>query len=273
MKPLPNHPLLTILFLSTLTFFPIATSVDTLSAAQNLTSTQTLTSTGEIFELAIFEPDDGSDWYLGIRYKKIPDKKVVWVANRDTPLSNSSATLQFDNLGKLVLVDHVGNIKWSANQTSGEKPILQLLDSGNLVVREANDNDPEKFLWQSFDYPTDTLLPNMKLGCDLNKGLDRYISSWKSQDDPSTGDYSFRLDYHGFPEIFLRNKQVSKYRSGPWNGERFSGVPEMAPVNGLEFSFVTNQDEVYYSFHIETNSLISRLAVTPEGKLERYTWR
>ncbi|MBA0580234.1 hypothetical protein Gorai_022463, partial [Gossypium raimondii] len=34
-----------------------------------------------------------------------------------------------------------------------EEPIAQLLDSGNFVVKDRNDNDPTKFLWQSFDYP------------------------------------------------------------------------------------------------------------------------
>jgi hypothetical protein len=94
-----------------------------------------------------------------------------------------------------------------------------LLDSGNLVVKEMNENDPEKYLWQSFDYPTDTLLPGMKLGWDLDPSFDRYLTSWKSSVDPSTGDYSFKLDFRGFPGIFLRNKQGIEYRSGLGTGK------------------------------------------------------
>ncbi|KAK6917406.1 Bulb-type lectin domain [Dillenia turbinata] len=33
--------------------------------------------------------------------------------------------------------------------------------------------------WQSFDYPTDTLLPNMKIGLDRKTGLNRFITSWE----------------------------------------------------------------------------------------------
>ncbi|KAJ8537839.1 hypothetical protein K7X08_014379 [Anisodus acutangulus] len=47
-----------------------------------------------------------------------------------------------------------------------------LLDSGNLVVKDANDDNPENFLWQSFSFPTDTFLPNMKLGKNFKTGHD-----------------------------------------------------------------------------------------------------
>ncbi|PON40091.1 S-locus glycoprotein [Trema orientale] len=260
--------------LITLTTTASSSSVDSLSSIQSLTNDQTLVSAGQVFELGLFKPGS-SGWYLGIWYKKIPVQTVVWVANRDTPLSNSSATLKFRDRGSIVLLDSTGNLTWSSNQTGAIDPVLQLLDSGNLVVRDQNDNDPDKFLWQSFDSPTDTLLPDMKLGWDLRTGLNRNITSWKSSTDPSTGDFSFDLNYRGFPEIFLREKQRIEYRSGPWNGERFSGVPEMNPVSGLRFEFVTTQQEVYYSFSISQqskSSMISRLFVNPSGNLERYTW-
>ncbi|TXG47212.1 hypothetical protein EZV62_026506 [Acer yangbiense] len=112
----------------------------------------------------------------------------------------------------------------------------------------------------------------MKLGWDLRTGFERFITSWRNTDDPSSGDFSFKLDYHGFPEIFLENKQVKTYRSGPWNGLRFSGVPEMKPQNDMDFDFVVDQEEVYYSFNITTENLFSRLIVNKDGILQRLTW-
>ncbi|KAM6585093.1 hypothetical protein CsatB_012095 [Cannabis sativa] len=275
MEPLPKHrcPFLFAIFgVAFLTLFQHTTALDSLSSTDSLSNDQTLVSAGQVFELGFFKPGT-SGWYLGICYKKIQVKTWVWVANRDAPLSNSSATLKFGDQGTLTLLDSTGNLTWSSNQTRAVKPVLQLLDSGNLVVRDENDNDPKHFLWQSFDFPTDTLLPGMKLGWDLRTGVNRYITSWRSSTDPSTGDYSFNLDYQGFPEIFLRNQQKIVYRSGPWNGERFSGVPEMNPANGLEFDFVTTQQQVYYSFlTTEGSSIISRLSVNSTGYLERYTW-
>lgn len=143
-----------------------------------------------------------------------------------------------------------------------------------MVVKESNENDPTKFIWQSFDYPTDTLLPGMKLGWNFDTNTETFINSWKVTDqDPSFGDISFKMDYHGLPEIFLLDKGRRIYRSGPWNGKRFSGVPEMQPVtDSIKFNFVENEHEVFYTFSIGNESLFSRLSVNSLGKLQRLTW-
>ncbi|KAK9936204.1 hypothetical protein M0R45_013057 [Rubus argutus] len=281
MRALTKHHCYSTILLFLTFFSSIAESKDTLSATESLEKGQTLVSAGETFELALFNPGGDSRWYLGIRYNKIQEKTVVWVANRGSPLPNNSSTLKIGHDGKLSLVDESGKLFWSSNQSQSvgvpKNPVVQLLDSGNLVLKEANEIDPTKFLWQSFDYPTHTLLPEMKLGWDLNTGFDRYLTSWKSPEDPAVGDFSFKLDYHGFPEFFLRQKTSTIYRSGPWNGLRFSGVPEMNAANGIGFNFVVNDEEVYYSFSEqgENNSepvLNSRLTITVSGTLQRLTW-
>ncbi|KAK0579763.1 hypothetical protein LWI29_031046 [Acer saccharum] len=248
-----------------------ASATDTISATQSLTSGKTLVSSDDVFELGFFSTGNPNKWYLGIWYKNLPVRTYVWVANRDNPLANSSlGSLKITNQSIVLLNRDENLIVWSSNQTKVVNPVAQLLDSGNFVLREADHED--EFLWQSFDYPTDTLLPGMKLGWDLRTGFERFITSWRNTDDPSSGDFSFKLDYHGFPEIFLENKQVKRYRSGPWNGLRFSGVPEMKPLNDMDFDFVVDQEEVYYSFNITTENLFSRLIVNKDGFLQRLTW-
>ncbi|CAA3011844.1 Hypothetical predicted protein, partial [Olea europaea subsp. europaea] len=63
--------------------------------------------------------------------------------------------------GLLVLLnDTNGVIIWSSNTSRPVKTaIAKLLDSGNLVVKDANDDDPVNFPSESFNYLTDTLLP------------------------------------------------------------------------------------------------------------------
>ncbi|GLT76475.1 hypothetical protein SLA2020_481300 [Shorea laevis] len=258
-------------FTSLVIFFPtISLSIDTLTATNSVTNDQTLISSGDVFELGFFSSGGPDKWYVGIWYKNIPERTYVWVANRDNPLSNSSGVFKVVDQN-IVLLDQNQKPIWSSNITKGSNiTAAVLLDSGNLVLREAE--DPNNYLWQSFDFPTDTLLPDMKLGWDLNTDLDRYLTSWRSSADPSSGDFSFKLDYHGFPEIFLWDNKNIEYRSGPWNGMRFSGVPEMKPLDYLKFEFVTNQDEVTYSFSVTTNNLFSRLIVNPSGVLQRLTW-
>jgi hypothetical protein len=135
-------------------------------------------------------------------------------------------------------------------------------------------NDPTKYLWQSFDFPTDTLLPSMNMGWNFDKKTKKHLTSWKiTGEDPSKGDYSFKIDFHGWPEIFLRNDEIIIYRSGPWNGERFGGVPEMEPdTDSTVFYFSSNEHGVNYSFSIRNPSIFSRLVVNSAGLLQRRTW-
>ncbi|KAF8370246.1 hypothetical protein HHK36_031714 [Tetracentron sinense] len=173
-----------------------------------------------MFELGFFSPGNSKNRYVGIwYYKKIPIPTVVWVANRDNPLTNSSGILRISDAGNLILLNKsAGSVIWSSNQSKADNPVAQLLDSGNLVIREAKDH--QNYLWQSFDHPTDTLLPGMKLGWNFKTGMNRSMTSWKSEDDPSTGDYSFRIDPYGSQEIYLFEGLVPIYRTGPWNGLR-----------------------------------------------------
>ncbi|KAF8409413.1 hypothetical protein HHK36_005489 [Tetracentron sinense] len=252
----------------------ISIAVDTITPNQTVRDGETLVSADERFELGFFSPGNSKKGYVGIwYYKKIPIQTVVWVANRDNPLTNSSGILRIGDEGNLILLNEPeASVIWSSNQSKANNPVAQLLDSGNLVIREANDEDPKNYLWQSFDRPTDTMLPGMKLGWNLKTGLNWNITSWKSEDDPSTGDYSYSINPNGFPEAFLLNQQVPKYRSGPWNGLGFSGVPDMKPNYIFNFSFTSNQEEVYYSFSLKNESYFSRLMMNHSGLLQRYTW-
>ncbi|KAK9942366.1 hypothetical protein M0R45_008035 [Rubus argutus] len=81
---------------------------------------------------------------------------------------------------------------WSTNVTSQvsssntSSVTALLLDNGNLVV---NDHLGAE-LWKSFDYPSDTVLPNMVLRYDKS-GKGNFLISWKSENDPSPGDLAW----------------------------------------------------------------------------------
>ncbi|GKV19182.1 hypothetical protein SLEP1_g29474 [Rubroshorea leprosula] len=257
-------------FASLVIFFPtISISIDNLTATNSVTNDQTLVSSGNVFELGFFSFRNSDNWYVGIWYKNIPERAYVWVANRDAPLSNSSGVLKVVDQN-IVLLDQNQKLVWSSNITKGGNTVAELLDSGNFVLREAE--DPNNYLWQSFDFPTDTMLPDMKLGWDLNTGFDRYLTSWRSPADPSSGDFLIKLNYHGLPDAFLWNKQKIESRSGPWNGESFSGTPGMEPLDYLEFKSVTNQDEVTILFSVTIKNLLTRVIVNPYGVYQRLTW-
>ncbi|GFZ12436.1 S-locus lectin protein kinase family protein [Actinidia rufa] len=146
-------------------------------------------------------------------------------------------------------------------------------DSGNLVLKGANDQDvPENYIWQSFDYPSDTFLPGMKFGVDNVTGLARYLWSWTSNDDPAPGDYTYRMDPNGYPQYFLRKEDVKQFRSGPWNGIRFSGMPTIYSNPIYNFSFVMNQRETYFTYDLLNSSVVSRMVLNQIGVVQRMTW-
>ncbi|TXG47673.1 hypothetical protein EZV62_026967 [Acer yangbiense] len=84
--------------------------------------------------------------------------EVFWLANRNKPVQEN-ATLQLHTNGDLILRDADGSFVWSTNTSHMSAASLQMLDTGNLVLY----GDNNQTLWQSFDHPTDTLLPGQKL--------------------------------------------------------------------------------------------------------------
>lgn len=274
-----TNSLITIFSICILCFSPvIAATSDTLTSSQSLSINQTLISAAGKFELGFFTKGVPKKYYVGIWYKDIPSEGIyVWVANRDSPSWSDSCVLKFDDHGNLVVQDDGSRVRWHSNASDGsaaQNPVVQLLDTGNLVIREEGDPNPENYIWQSFDHPTDTLIPGQKLGWNLKTGQNLFLTSWVGQDDPGTGNYTFKMDYHGDPEIYMRYGDQIIYRSGPWVGQRFSGVPEMGTSNnGFNFTFYRGPVEVYYTFQSPPGGEVkSRLVVTYDGYLKRMTW-
>ncbi|WVZ07253.1 hypothetical protein V8G54_020599 [Vigna mungo] len=255
-------------------FFCTSTANDSISQFKSLSVGNTLVSEEGTFELGFFRPGRAADLYLGIWYKSIPVKTVVWVANRAKPVKGNSSVLHINSEGNLQLVNHNGVVAWSANSTKKvQNPIVQLLNSGNLVVRDERDQDPESYLWQSFDYPSDTLLPGMKLGWDLRTGLERRVSAWKNWDDPSPGDFSWGISLEGFPQVMMWKGSKVFYRGGHWNGLGFSGAPELKANPVFKFKFVSNENEVYYTYSLTNESIISRIVMNQSiSTRQRYIW-
>ncbi|KAL5209310.1 hypothetical protein ABZP36_004933 [Zizania latifolia] len=254
-----------------------AASSDTVTSDALLAGNRTLVSAGGIFALGFFTPDAAAGrTYLGIWYVNTPARTVVWVANRGNPVvgGDREPELKIDRNGSLVIANGQGKVVWASPLASAAgvpragSPTAQLLDNGNFVVRFAGVG----VVWQSFDYPTDTLLPGMKLGVDFRTGLDRYLNSWRAADDPSSGEYSFRLDPRGSPEFFLYRWSTRTYGSGPWNGYQFAGVPNLKSNTLLSFHFVSTAHEAYYHYDINSSTVLTRFVMNSSGQIQRLMW-
>ncbi|KAI3466174.1 hypothetical protein Pfo_022837 [Paulownia fortunei] len=245
-----------LLVIFSLIFQQICGAADTINATQSIRDGETLVSSGGMYELGFFSPGNSTNRYVGLWYKNLTVMTIVWVANREVPLTNTSGVLRVMELGLLVLLNDTNDTIWSSNASrSVQNPVAQLLDTGNIVVRDANDDRPENFLWQSFDYPTDTYLPGMRFGRNL-----------------VTGEYSFHLDPTGFPQILLKRGAAVQYRIGPWNGIRFSGTPNSREDPTYRLMFVMNENEVNYREDVIDRSVVSRFTISQSGVAQRWTW-
>jgi hypothetical protein len=151
--------------------------------------------------------------------------------------------------------------------------VAQLLNSGNLVVRRQSSSDGGGVLWQSFDHPSNTLLAGMRLGKNPQTGAEWSLTSWRARNDPTPGDCRRVMDIKGLPDCVSWQGNVKKYRTGPWNGLWFSGVPEMASYSEL-FSnqVVVRPDEIAYIFNATADAPFSRLVLSEVGVLQRLAW-
>ncbi|GJW85176.1 G-type lectin S-receptor-like serine/threonine-protein kinase isoform X1 [Tanacetum coccineum] len=158
-------------------YHKLSYAADTLTVNGSLRDGEMLSSAGGTFELEFFRPGNSANRYVGIWYKNVSPPIVVWVANRKNPIVKKSGALMLVGdpiLTLIILAEGVNHTIWkSLSNVSNSIPILQLLDSGNLVVRDEHGiSKPGAYHWQSFDYPVDTLLPGMKLGRNLKTGFE-----------------------------------------------------------------------------------------------------
>jgi hypothetical protein len=216
--------------------------------------------------------------YLGIWYNGIPERTVVWLANRETPISttgrgaSSAPTLAVTNTSNLVLFDAHGHVVWAAvnvaagaTNSSSVSATATLTNAGNLVFGAPNST----MLWQSFDHPTDTLLPEMKLH--VKYGGDHLVS-WRSPSDPSPGSFSYGGDPVTFLQTFIWNGSHPVWRSGVWTGYRVTSQ-YLANISAIEYITVVDiEDDAYFSFSLSNGASRTRYVMSYTGKLVLQSW-
>ncbi|XP_070051741.1 G-type lectin S-receptor-like serine/threonine-protein kinase At1g11410 [Nicotiana tomentosiformis] len=257
---------------------PFCSSIDTISFNNSLKDGDLLISSGKSFALGFFSPTGNfpGKRYVGVWYNNVPEQTVVWVANRDNPINGTSGILTIDSTGNLVILDMKTKVSaWKTNISSAKNGAdlysAKLWDSGNFMLFQ--DPKMDIIAWQSFDYPTNTLLPSMKYGIDKKTGLNRFLTSWKSLNDPGTGEYRYIMEFNGTPQVFLYKNYSRIWRTGSWTGHGWSGVPEMSPRFIFSLSYVDNDSEVSMTYYIKDTSIISRMVLNESGMLNRVTWQ
>ncbi|WRX29277.1 S-locus glycoprotein domain - like 10 [Theobroma cacao] len=253
--------------------FQFGTALDTITPSNSIKDPEVILSKNGVFRLGFFNFSDSTDRYVGISYNQIPVQTVVWVANRNQPLKDSSGIVKISDDGNLVVLNGQDEILWSSNVTNlASNTSALLLDSGNLVLKN-NEDDNGASIWESFQHPSNAYTATMKISTDLRTGQKVQLSSWKSPSDPSDGNFSFGLEPVNIPELIIWNNNQPYIRSGPWNGQIFIGMVNMNSVYLNGFSLVTDdqKESFYLTYALANKSTLLYYELNPLGKLvERY---
>ncbi|CAL5082731.1 unnamed protein product [Urochloa decumbens] len=269
-------------------------SDDRLVPGKPLFPSATIVSNSGSFALGFFSSTNDSSTpaklYLGIWYNDIPQLTVVWVANRETPITNSTSSqsppsLSLTNTSNLALSDASGRLLWTTNitgsvvspsptPTTADTGITAaLLDTGNLVVRSPNGTT----LWQSFEHPADTLLPGMKIWIKYSHDEGRLhsegMASWKAPGDPSPGSFTYGVDPDTFLQVFVWNGTRPVLRSGPWNGFTVDGQYQASSSAYIYVAIVNTGEDTYLSYSLSDGAAHTRYVLTYSGEFQLQTWK
>ncbi|KAH9714398.1 G-type lectin S-receptor-like serine/threonine-protein kinase [Citrus sinensis] len=235
-----------------------------------------MVSANQRFRLGFFNPPSTTTHYLAISYVKPHElgddetDKLVWIANRNTPIFDTSGSLTIDsNDGNLKILHNGGDpIAVSSIPGAGNNTIAILQDSGNLVLQEANhDGSTRRVLWQSFDYPTDTFLPGMKLGINLEADKKWFLQSWITEESPAQGSFTLGVDpnFTNHLSIWWRGEFHSNI--GLWRNGIFDSSGD-STISDFIFSYTSNKQEKYFTYSVKGNvTLFPRLRIMADGIL------
>ncbi|RDY13497.1 G-type lectin S-receptor-like serine/threonine-protein kinase CES101, partial [Mucuna pruriens] len=227
---------------------------DTLLQGHQLTTSDSLVSTSGMFTLSFFQVNNTQDFYLGIRLSE-SNSSYFWIANRDNPIHDPAVVLTIDQNGTLKFVSNGGKginstlVLYSIAAAASNNSIgVTLQDAGNFVLREMNlDGTVKRNLWQSFDYPSQTIIPGMKVGFDRKTGQNWTITSWRSDESPSSGSFTLGIDPNTKQLVmWWRGKIV--WTSGAWKNGSFTNLKSSIYENDFVFSYYSDENATYVTY-------------------------
>ncbi|KAK1368292.1 G-type lectin S-receptor-like serine/threonine-protein kinase CES101 [Heracleum sosnowskyi] len=240
-----------------------------LRQGESINSTTTLVSNNQLFAMGFFHLRDSNLSYLGIWYTNSSEglniNHPAWIANRDAPIHNSTGVLTVDSASGNLIISHSDAenpiVLYSGR---GLNRMLKLLDNGNLVLKEGN-----IVLWQSFDHPTDALLPGMKLGIDHMTNWTWSLTSWIGKNNPASGAFTLEWD-HRERMLVVKFRGKTYWTSGKLINNNFEYIRPMVEFINLNYKFkiISNEDQEYFFYTLMVDPVF-----TPESRKKLSGWR
>ncbi|KAL6215141.1 hypothetical protein ACLB2K_014572 [Fragaria x ananassa] len=126
-------------------------------------------------------------------------------------------------------------------------------------------------LWQSFDVPTDTYLPGMKLGWyQLNsyQSLYHFLVSWVNPQNPAPGNFTLAMHRINFTKISVWQGDNNQMDLGFWDGHKVRFIFDNSTSgNDYNFSYHSNADDAYFTFSGNKTYDLMWFVMSSTGKL------
>ncbi|XP_023513897.1 G-type lectin S-receptor-like serine/threonine-protein kinase CES101 [Cucurbita pepo subsp. pepo] len=258
---------------------------DVLTQGQELTPGSWLISATGAFSLGFYSPSLLNNSHIAIWYEGDP-KNPVWIANPNFafPRDFGMPCLTIDSNGSLKIVPKQRNgHAYSFYLYEAEEPMNSsaiLLDNGNFILGVLNpDGSIKQQLWQSFDHPTDTLLPGMKIGINHKTGSTWSITSQRGDYSVLSGSFTLTMNPNNTNQLLLLHRGAIFWTSGNWRDGRFEFSEELSSINNQEFVFrrFSNENETFFNYSTSNlnNGVIEiqpRLRLVNDGRLVGSKW-
>ncbi|GLJ47663.1 hypothetical protein SUGI_1006720 [Cryptomeria japonica] len=214
-----------------------------------------------------FYPVTPSVYLVGVWFDSISDKTLAWIVktgNRGLTVEEGS-TLQLSAVG-LHLLDSTRTRLWASSYAeSVNLSAAAFLDTGNFVLI----NSTESYVWQSFDFPTDTLLPGQ-------------VFKWKSTmyskasaTNYSSGRFELVLQEDG-NLVLYPVERVGEQQGAYWSSNTYHYSDN--PIN-LFFDesgdlYLKNDTRIenITDGNIEGGRYLRRVTLDSDGILRMYVW-
>lgn len=123
-------------------------------------------------------------------------------------------------------------------------------------------------LWQSFDYPTDTLLPGMKIGINTKTGHRWSLTSWSSEGDPASGSFKLGMDPNNTNQLIIWWQGEIYWVSGLWQNSSFNLPHVLSNDVYYHFSYQSEEKQKYFKYFVYKDVIsFQRLSLDTSGAL------
>ncbi|KAL3620427.1 hypothetical protein CASFOL_035339 [Castilleja foliolosa] len=249
-------------------FSSMAQSLHNVTLGSVLTAGQNATWQSSSGEFAFgFQQVPAGGYILSIVFAKMAKKTIVWSANRDIIVGVGSKVQLSDDGSQLVLSSPNGTQIWAASLNgSGVAAYGAMLDNGNFVLVEKNSTS---YLWQSFNEPTDTLLPGQVLNQDGS------LFSSLNETDYSRGRFKLIMQTDNNLVLYPRNHPYDDIFTAYWASNTLATGISRAIFKESGYLSVVYQDGTTKDFFSETvnpTNFYQRLTLDHDGVLRRYVY-